>query len=93
MKKIVSTISSSIVIAIIKVYQYIISPLLGPRCRFTPTCSHYSVEALKTHGFFIGIKLTLVRIFKCHPFHKGGFDPVPLRSNNNNISKKEKDSL
>ncbi|MGL1889570.1 MAG: membrane protein insertion efficiency factor YidD [Reichenbachiella sp.] len=64
-------------IGIVILYQKLVSPLLGNNCRFSPTCSHYSIEAFKTHGFFIGIKLTLFRIFKCHPFHKGGIDPVP----------------
>ena len=57
---------------IIKFYQYFISPLLGNRCRFLPTCSEYFVEALKTQGLIIGIKLGLKRILKCHPFKKLG---------------------
>ena len=59
---------------IIKFYQYFISPLLGNRCRFLPTCSEYFVEALKTQGFIKGIKLGLKRILKCHPFKKLGGD-------------------
>ncbi len=61
-----------ILIYIIKIYQYLISPLLGNRCRFLPTCSEYFIEALKTLGLIEGIKLGLKRIFKCHPFKKLG---------------------
>ena len=71
-----------ILIFIIKTYQYLISPLLGGRCRFLPTCSEYFIEALKTQGFAIGIKLGVIRIFKCHPFKKlggsHGLDFVPI---------------
>ena len=63
-------------------YQYLISPLLGSRCRFLPSCSEYFIEALKTQGFMKGIKLGLKRIFKCHPFKKlggsHGLDFVPM---------------
>ena len=63
-----------------KGYKYLISPLLGPSCRYLPTCSEYSIEALKTHGLFKGLFLSLKRIFSCHPikFLGGGegFDPV-----------------
>ena len=73
----------------IKFYQYFISPLLGNRCRFFPTCSEYFVEALKTKGLTIGIKLGLKRILKCHPFEKlggdHGLDFVP-------VTKKKKES-
>lgn len=66
-----------IVIALIKFYKYFISPLLGPRCRFYPSCSSYAIEALRLHGVIIGLYLTLRRLLKCHPFHEGGIDPVP----------------
>ncbi len=62
---------------IIKVYQYLISPLLGSSCRFTPTCSQYGVEAIKKYGPFKGAWLTVKRIAKCHPWGKHGHDPVP----------------
>ena len=66
---------TKILIFIIKTYQYFISPLLGNRCRFLPTCSEYFIEALKTQGLIIGIKLGLKRILKCHPIKKlGGSD-------------------
>lgn len=64
-------------IGLIKLYQWIISPLLGPKCRFTPTCSHYAVEALKKHGVLKGMWLTIKRISRCHPWGGHGYDPVP----------------
>ena len=63
-------------IKFIKIYKYLISPLIGPSCRYLPTCSDYSIEALKTYGFSKGLLLSLKRIMKCHPFGNGGFDPV-----------------
>ncbi|MGG0644923.1 membrane protein insertion efficiency factor YidD [Sporosarcina gallistercoris] len=68
-----------IVLLPIRFYQKMISPLTPPSCRFYPTCSHYGVEAVETHGVFKGLWLTIVRISKCHPFHEGGFDPVPAK--------------
>ena len=64
-------------IGLIKLYQVIISPWLGSNCRFTPTCSQYGIEALKTHGFFYGSYLTIKRILRCHPWGGSGKDPVP----------------
>ncbi len=66
-----------LLINLIKFYQYFISPLLGNRCRFYPSCSSYSQEAIQLHGTLKGLYLTLRRILKCHPFHQGGIDPVP----------------
>lgn len=63
--------------ALIRGYQLLVSPWLGPRCRFYPTCSNYALEALATHGAARGIWLTLRRLGRCHPWHPGGFDPVP----------------
>lgn len=63
-------------LAIIRGYQKLISPLFPPHCRFYPTCSEYGHQAIEKHGFFKGAWLAIVRIGKCHPFHKGGFDPV-----------------
>ncbi|TKB51892.1 membrane protein insertion efficiency factor YidD [Ferrimonas aestuarii] len=66
-----------LLIGLIRLYQKWISPLLGPNCRFQPTCSHYAIEAIKVHGCFKGSWLALRRIVKCHPLHPGGRDPVP----------------
>ncbi len=63
----------------IKFYQLFISPILGSHCRFQPTCSQYSYDAIQAHGFFKGLGLSLKRIGKCHPWHDGGFDPVPKK--------------
>ncbi|SET13045.1 membrane protein insertion efficiency factor YidD [Thorsellia anophelis] len=78
-------------IVVIKGYQYIISPLLGPSCRFHPTCSHYSIEAIEKFGFVKGFLLSLKRIFKCHPLHPGGDDPVPNHPVTNEQKKKRTD--
>jgi len=64
-------------IALIKIYQWIISPILGPKCRFTPTCSQYGLEAFKKYGVFKGCWLTIKRIGRCHPWGGHGYDPVP----------------
>jgi uncharacterized protein len=61
---------------LIKIYQLIISPLLSPSCRFTPTCSQYGAEAFKKYGFFKGAWLTLKRISRCRPGGGSGFDPL-----------------
>ena len=65
-----------ILIRFIKIYQFLISPLFGHSCRYFPTCSEYCIDALKTHGFFRGIFLSLKRILSCHPWSNGGIDPV-----------------
>ena len=64
-------------ILLIRAYQWLISPLLPPSCRFTPSCSHYGIEALQKHGLIRGSYLTISRILRCHPWSKGGYDPVP----------------
>lgn len=66
-----------ILLILIRLYQYIISPVLAPSCRFYPTCSHYAYQAILRHGVFRGIALAARRILRCHPFHPGGIDPVP----------------
>ena len=82
---------TKILILVIKIYQYIISPFLGNRCRFLPTCSEYFIEALKTQGLIKGFKLGIKRIFKCHPFKKlggsHGLDFVPIPKN---VSRQER---
>jgi putative membrane protein insertion efficiency factor len=64
---------------LIRLYQLTISPLLGPVCRFYPSCSHYGYEALRVHGTLRGIWLTARRLLRCHPWNPGGPDPVPAR--------------
>lgn len=64
-------------ILLIRFYQVVISPLTPATCRFEPTCSHYSVEAIQKHGVLKGILLSIKRISKCHPWGKSGYDPVP----------------
>lgn len=68
------------IILIIKLYQIIISPLLGSNCRYQPTCSQYSVQALKEWGIFYGLFLSLKRIVRCHPWGDSGYDPVPPKT-------------
>lgn len=66
-----------IIIALIRFYQLALSPLKQPTCRFSPTCSQYSIEAIERFGVIKGTYLSVRRILKCHPFHEGGYDPVP----------------
>ncbi|MFW6297361.1 MAG: membrane protein insertion efficiency factor YidD [Desulfosalsimonas sp.] len=62
---------------IIKLYQTLLSPVIGPRCRFYPSCSEYAFESIRRFGSVRGVWLAAGRLVKCHPFHPGGFDPVP----------------
>jgi putative membrane protein insertion efficiency factor len=66
-----------VAMALIRLYQLTLSPLLPPSCRYEPTCSHYSYDAIKRFGFLKGGWLAIKRISRCHPFHPGGYDPVP----------------
>jgi len=66
-----------IIILPVRFYQLVISPIIGPRCRFYPTCSHYTIEAVEKHGVFRGGWLAIKRISRCHPGNEGGIDPVP----------------
>jgi putative membrane protein insertion efficiency factor len=72
-----ASLPSRLLIAPIRLYQRFLSPLLPPSCRFTPTCSHYAVEALARHGAVKGGWLALRRIGRCHPWGGTGYDPVP----------------
>ena len=64
---------------LIKIYQFLISPIIGKNCRFNPTCSNYALEALKKHGLFLGMYYSIIRISKCHPWGGSGHDPVPSK--------------
>ncbi|WP_236980126.1 membrane protein insertion efficiency factor YidD [Membranihabitans maritimus] len=72
-----------ILILPIRIYQIVISPLLGQNCRFTPTCSHYMIQAIEEWGPFKGIYLGIKRISKCHPWGPHGHDPVPKKNHKN----------
>ncbi|HET8584779.1 MAG TPA: membrane protein insertion efficiency factor YidD [Casimicrobiaceae bacterium] len=67
----------SVLLALITVYQYLVRPLLGAHCRFYPSCSEYAREAIARHGAVRGSILATRRIGRCHPWHDGGYDPVP----------------
>jgi putative membrane protein insertion efficiency factor len=69
--------AARVLMALITGYRRFISPLLGPRCRFAPSCSAYALEAVREHGALRGTWLAVRRIGRCHPFNPGGFDPVP----------------
>ena len=69
-------ILTNLLIKIIKCYKFLVSPLFGNSCRYLPSCSDYTIEALKTFGIFKGLFLSFKRILSCHPWGNGGFDPV-----------------
>jgi len=88
-----STLSSLIalpLLAIVKFYQLLISPILGQNCRFYPTCSCYAHQALKEHGAFKGSWLSIRRIVKCHPMHPGGIDNVPSADTSNATTQRKR---
>ena len=64
---------------LIKIYQFLISPMIGKNCRFNPTCSNYALEALKKHGLILGMYYSIIRISKCHPWGGSGHDRVPSK--------------
>ena len=66
-----------LLIGLIRGYKILISPLLPPACRFQPTCSEYGMEAIERFGIFRGGWMAIMRVLRCHPFHPGGYDPVP----------------
>lgn len=66
-----------LLLMLVKAYQYFVSPLFAPSCRFTPTCSEYACQALTKHGPLKGLWLAIKRIARCHPWNEGGYDPVP----------------
>ena len=70
---------SLLIVGLIRGYQYFLSPLMPPSCRFEPTCSHYAVAALRRHGAVVGLALAAWRVLRCNPFFPGGIDDVPER--------------
>ncbi|MEZ5585031.1 MAG: membrane protein insertion efficiency factor YidD [Candidatus Competibacteraceae bacterium] len=72
-----------ILTGVLRIYQWFISPLLGPHCRFHPTCSQYAIEAIAQQGPARGSWLALKRVLRCHPWHPGGIDPVPQSTKKN----------
>jgi len=75
--KLIGTIVQKLLLALIKAYRYFLSPLFASHCRFCPSCSEYALEAIELHGAIKGGWLTIKRLLRCHPFAKGGWDPVP----------------
>lgn len=69
-------------VGFIRVYQKLVSPLMGNNCRYQPTCSSYTAEAIASYGFVRGGWMGLRRLGRCHPWHEGGYDPVPPRGDN-----------
>jgi putative membrane protein insertion efficiency factor len=67
----------TILVFLLRAYQLVLSPMLGQNCRFYPSCSHYAIEALRSHGAARGSYLSLRRVCRCHPWNEGGLDPVP----------------
>ena len=72
----VTFIISRVYIIVIRGYQLFISPLFPPQCRFNPSCSNYTIQAIEQHGSLVGLYYGLKRLLKCHPFNSGGYDPV-----------------
>lgn len=68
---------STLLLALIRVYQYLFRPMLGANCRFAPSCSDYARDAIVKHGALKGTWLATRRVCRCHPYHSGGYDPVP----------------
>jgi putative membrane protein insertion efficiency factor len=67
----------SVLLALLRGYQYALRPMLGSNCRFAPSCSDYALEAIERHGALKGVWLAMRRVVRCHPYHPGGYDPVP----------------
>ena len=77
MRQALTRILAGMIILLLRVYQAVLSPLIGPACRYEPTCSHYAIEAIQRYGPLRGSWLGLRRVGRCHPLRPGGFDPVP----------------
>lgn len=82
-----ATSMRKIALLMIKFYQYAISPLMANHCRFYPSCSSYTYEAIEQYGFFRGIYLGIRRLLRCHPWNPGGYDPVPPKTISKHSSK------
>ena len=82
----VITAVTTLIKFLLRAYQLLLSPLLGPRCRFYPSCSQYALEAVHTHGSMRGCLLALRRLSRCHPWGAGGYDPVPMTLNSTHCS-------
>jgi hypothetical protein len=70
---------SKVLVALLRAYQLVVSPLFGPRCKYYPTCSSYAIEAVRVHGALRGAGMATWRLLRCNPFSNGGLDPVPPR--------------
>lgn len=79
-----------VLILLVKFYQYFISPMLPPSCRYEPTCSAYMIEAIRVHGPLKGVYLGVRRVLRCHPLHEGGYDPVPPPCCEHSVPEEEK---
>jgi len=90
MLDLVNFMLKTVLITIIRLYRALISPLFPPSCRFQPTCSQYAIEAVEKFGVLTGTGLAIKRVLRCHPFHPGGYDPVPDRDPLKNNRKIEK---
>ncbi len=75
-----SSLLARCLLALVRAYQFLLSPWIGGGCRYWPTCSDYAIEAIGSHGVFAGVWLTLKRLGQCHPWGCGGYDPVPERT-------------
>jgi len=74
----ITNVARTAIVALLRGYKWAISPLLPPACRYLPTCSDYAAEAVERHGIFRGSAMAAWRLLRCHPFVRGGYDPVPL---------------
>lgn len=75
--RIMKNMARDVALGLVTLYQRLISPILPPSCRFTPTCSEYTYQAIAKYGLAKGVWLGLNRLLRCHPFHPGGYDPIP----------------
>ena len=75
----ISRVATWPLIALVRIYQGTLSPFIGRQCRYEPTCSNYAIDALREHGPLTGTVMAVRRVLRCHPFARGGYDPVPPR--------------